>query len=147
VSSEPEVHLTRRARFCAAHRLHRADLSDDENQALFGKCATPGGHGHNYIVDVTVAGPVDPATGMVVDLKEIKRILHAEIIDRWDHRDLNHDVPMLAGIQPTAENLAIAIWTAIDGRIRGARLVRVRLRETDNNRVDYFGPRKTGGST
>ncbi|TPW11293.1 MAG: 6-pyruvoyl-tetrahydropterin synthase, partial [bacterium] len=84
---------------------------------------------------------------MVVDLKEIKRILHAEIIDGWDHRDLNHDVPMLAGIQPTAENLAIAIWNAIDGRIHGARLVRVRLRETDNNRVDYFGPRKTGGTT
>lgn len=137
----PEVFLTRRATFAAAHRLHRADLSEAENQALFGKCATPGGHGHNYVVEVTVVGPVDPATGMVVDLKEIKRILHEEIIDRWDHRDLNHDVPMLAGVQPTAENLAIVIWNTLDGRIRGARLHRVRLKETDNNRVDYFGPR------
>ena len=143
----PDVYLTRRATFAAAHRLHRADLSEPENQALFGKCATPGGHGHNYVVDVTVVGPVDPATGMVVDLKEIKRILHEEIIDRWDHRDLNHDVPMLAGIQPTAENLAIVIWNTLDGRIGGVRLHRVRLQETDNNRVDYFGPRGPGERT
>jgi 6-pyruvoyltetrahydropterin/6-carboxytetrahydropterin synthase len=142
----PEVYLTRRAIFAAAHRLYRTDLSDAENTALFGKCATPGGHGHNYVVEVTVVGPVDPATGMVVDLKEIKRVLHDEIVDKWDHRDLNHDVPMLAGIQPTAENLAIVIWNALDGRIKGARLHRVRLTETDNNRVDYFGPPRKGGA-
>ena len=143
MNRSPDVYLTRRAHFCAAHRLYRQELSDEENQALFGKCAMPGGHGHNYVIDVTVYGPVDPATGMVIDLKEIKRILHEEIIDRWDHHDLNHDVPMLAGIQPTAENLAIAIWNTLDGKLGGATLFRVRLRETDNNRVDYYGPRNT----
>lgn len=134
------IHLTRRAHFCAAHRLHRPDLSEAENLELFGKCATPGGHGHNYTVEVTVAGEVDPATGMVVDLKRIKEVLHREIVDQWDHRDLNTAVPMLQGIIPTAENLAIAIWKALDGRLAGARLYRVKLYETENNHVEYFGP-------
>lgn len=136
-----EVYLTRRALFVAAHRLYRPDLSDAENLELFGKCATPGGHGHNYEVLVTVVGEVDPATGMVVDLKKVKDVLRREVIDRWDHRDLNSDVPELAGILPTAENLAITIWRAIDGKIPGARLHRVRLRETENNVVDFYGPK------
>lgn len=139
-----EVYLTRRAQFVAAHRLHRPDLSDAENLELFGKCATPGGHGHNYVVEVTVVGEVDPRTGMVVDLKKIKEVLHRKVINRWDHRDLNSDVPELQGVLPTAENLAIAIWAALESRIPTARLYRVRLRETDNNVVDFFGP---GGRT
>ena len=134
------IYLTRRAHFCAAHRLFRPELSDAQNLDLFGKCATPGGHGHNYTIEVTVAGRPDPATGMVVDLKKIKKVLHEEIVDRWDHRDLNTAVPALQGVIPTAENLAIAIWNILDGKIAGARLHRVRLFETDNNYVDYFGP-------
>lgn len=135
-----DVYLTRRATFCAAHRLALPDLSDDENMALFGKCATPGGHGHNYVVEVTVAGRVDPRTGMVIDLKKVKEILHREVVDPWDHRDLNTAVPALAGVLPTAENLAIAIWHALEDRLPGARLHRVRLHETENNTVDYYGP-------
>jgi 6-pyruvoyltetrahydropterin/6-carboxytetrahydropterin synthase len=134
------IYLTRRALFVAAHRLFRPELSDAENLELFGKCATPGGHGHNYEVEVTVVGEVDPSTGMVVDLKTVKRILHREVIGRWDHRDLNTDVPELGGVLPTAENLALAIWAALDSKIPGAQLYRVRLRETENNVVDYYGP-------
>lgn len=134
------LYLTRRARFSASHRLFRPELSDEENLALFGKCATPGGHGHNYVIEVTVAGTPDPRTGMVVDLKRIKEVLEREVVDVWDHRDLNTDVPGLAGIIPTAENLALAAWKALDGRLFGARLHRVRLWETDNNCVDYYGP-------
>jgi 6-pyruvoyltetrahydropterin/6-carboxytetrahydropterin synthase len=134
------LYLTRRAEFSASHRLFRPELSDEENLALFGKCATPGGHGHNYVIEVTVTGPRDPRTGMVVDLKKIKEVLEHEVVDAWDHRDLNADVPGLAGIIPTAENLAIAAWNALDGRFFGARLHRVRISETDNNSVEYYGP-------
>jgi 6-pyruvoyltetrahydropterin/6-carboxytetrahydropterin synthase len=133
------IYLTRRAHFCAAHRLYRPELSDQENLELFGKCATPGGHGHNYTIEVTVAGDPNPRTGMVVDLKKIKKVLHEEIVDAWDHRDLGTDVPMLQGVIPTAENLAIAIWNSLEGKL-GAELHRVRLFETANNYVDYFGP-------
>lgn len=136
----PEVYLTRRATFCAAHRLHLPDLSEAENLALFGKCAMPGGHGHNYEIEVTLVGQPDPRTGMVVDLKKVKEILHARIVERWDHQDLNSAVPELAGVVPTAENLAIAIWNGLAGQIPGARLFRVRLRETENNTVEYYGP-------
>jgi len=134
------IYLSRKARFCAAHRLFRPELSDRENLDLFGKCATPGGHGHNYEIEVTVTGELDPATGMVVDLKNIKSVLNREIIEAWDHRDLNTMVPELDGVIPTAENLAIAIWNKLDGKIAGARLFRVRLHETENNTVDYYGP-------
>jgi 6-pyruvoyltetrahydropterin/6-carboxytetrahydropterin synthase len=134
------IYLTRRAHFCAAHRLFRPELSDEENLELFGKCATPGGHGHNYTIEVTVAGRPDPSTGMVIDLKKVKRILHEEIVSQWDHRDLNTAVPRLSGVIPTAENLAIVIWDILSGRIEGAELYRVRLFETENNYVEYFGP-------
>ncbi len=134
------IYLKRKAAFCAAHRLYRPDLSDRDNMELFGKCATPGGHGHNYTVEVTVAGDIDPRTGMVVDLKRVKEILNAEIVEPWDHRDLNTMVPELSGVIPTAENLAIAIWKKLDGKFAGARLYRVRLNETEKNTVDYYGP-------
>jgi 6-pyruvoyltetrahydropterin/6-carboxytetrahydropterin synthase len=135
-----DVYLTRRAAFCAAHRLYLPDLSDAENLALFGKCAMPGGHGHNYEIEVTLVGRPDPRTGMVVDLKKVKEILHERIVDRWDHQNLNSAVPELQGVVPTAENLAIAVWNGLAGRIPGARLHRVRLRETENNTVEYYGP-------
>lgn len=134
------IFLTRRAAFCAAHRLFLPELSDEENMALFGKCALPGGHGHNYEIEVTVAGEVDPRTGMVVDLKVIKQLIHERIIDRWDHQNLNTAVPELAGVVPTAENLAIAIWNGLESRLPAGRLHRVRLHETENNTVEYYGP-------
>ncbi len=134
------LYLTRRARFSASHRLFRPELSDAENMELFGKCATPGGHGHNYVIEVTVTGTLDPRTGMVVDLKKVKEVLEREVVGAWDHRHLNDDVPGLAGVIPTTENLAIAAWKALEGRLFGARLHRVRLSESDNNWVDYFGP-------
>jgi 6-pyruvoyltetrahydropterin/6-carboxytetrahydropterin synthase len=132
--------LTRRASFCAAHRLFRPELSDEDNMALFGKCATPGGHGHNYMIEVTVAGEVEPRTGMVVDLTAVKEVLHREIVEGWDHRDLNTMVEELAGVIPTVENLARAAWSRLDGKIAGARLHRVRLYETENSYVEYYGP-------
>lgn len=134
------IFLTRRAAFCAAHRLYLPDLSDADNLALFGKCAMPGGHGHNYRVEVTVTGEVDPRTGMVVDLKKIKQVLNERVIERWDHQNLNTAIPELAGVVPTAENLAIAIWDNLEGRLPAGRLFRVRLHETENNTVDYYGP-------
>src|SRR5262245_6506509 len=98
------VSITRRVEFCASHRLFNPKFSDEKNDALYGRCNNPNGHGHNYVLEVTVAGEVDPETGMVMDLKELKKVLDREIIDRVDHKNLNMDVDFLKGVIPTAEN-------------------------------------------
>ncbi len=104
------VLITRRIEFSASHVYHNPQLSPEENRRIFGKCNNPHGHGHNYTLEVTVAGEPDPVTGMVLDLKELKEILEREVMQRMDHRHLNHEVPELAGQIPTCENIARVIW-------------------------------------
>lgn len=136
------VDITRREEFSAAHRLHDPALGDEENRRLYGLCNNPYGHGHNYEVEVTVRGPV-PRSGMVMDLNRLMQLLREELIAEVDHKHLNHDVPWLAGLIPTAENIAVAIWERLAPRIEefdGCRLRRVRLFESRNNHVEYTGP-------
>jgi 6-pyruvoyltetrahydropterin/6-carboxytetrahydropterin synthase len=134
-----EVLLTRRAEFSASHYYHNPALSAEENERLFGKCANPLGHGHNYTLEVTVAGEPDPLTGMVLDLKELKELLQKEILERFDHRSLNHEVPAFRDRIPTTENIAVTIWNLLAPKIRRGRLHRVRLYETPDLFVDYYG--------
>jgi len=133
------MYVTRREHFSAAHRLYNPSWSDEQNDRVFGKCNNPAGHGHNYYVEVTVAGEVDPETGYVVDLKELKRVIHTHVIDKLDHRNLNTDVDFLTGVNPTAENIAIGIWNQLVDRMPQGRLYQIRLYETEKNIVDYRG--------
>lgn len=135
------VRVTRRAHFCAAHRLFREDWSDEQNREVFGDCSNPNWHGHNYILDVTVEGPVDPDTGFVMDLKALKHAMSARVVDDVDHRNLNLEVSWLDGEMTSTENVAVAIWDRLAGALPGGvRLHRVVLRETPNNSVEYLGP-------
>ena len=135
----PTVYVTRTARFNAAHRLHNPDKSDAWNQATFGKCNNPNWHGHNFTLEVTVAGEPDPETGFVIDLAELKRIMHEKVIDKIDHKNLNLDVDFLQGMMPSTENVAIAIWNQLADALPSGRLHSVRLRETENNLAEYRG--------
>ncbi len=138
----PCLEITRREEFSAAHRLHNPALGEEENRRLYGICNNANGHGHNYAVEVTVRGPLPDGTGMVMDLNRLMVILKEELIDAVDHKNLNLDVPFLAGIIPTAENVAVAFWNRIEPRIsrfEGARLERIRLYESRSNFVDYRG--------
>lgn len=136
----PTVRATRRVHFSAAHRLFRPDWSDEQNARVFGDCANPNWHGHNYEIDVTVEGPVDPETGYVMDLKLLRDALEASLVKDVDHRNLNLEVPWLAGVNPTTENFVVAIWNRIvDALPEGIRLARVVLHETPRNSVEYTG--------
>ena len=128
------VRITRRATFAAAHVLCRPEWSEARNQEVFGPCSSD--HGHNYVVEVTVAGPVDPETGMVANLKDVDRILRREFIDLVDHKHLNRDVECLRGVVPTAENIAITAFTMLSPHFAPARLVRLRLTESENNAAE-----------
>ena len=129
--------ITRKAEFSASHLCRISSLSDAENQKLFGPDANPNGHGHNYIVEVTVEGDPDPRTGMVMDLKDLKQILEEEVVTPMDHRFLNYEVPPFDRVIPTAENVAAEIWRRLDPRIgQGAKLAKVRLFETTDLYVD-----------
>jgi 6-pyruvoyltetrahydropterin/6-carboxytetrahydropterin synthase len=133
------VLLTRKAEFSAAHYYWNDSWSPEENARVFGKCANRNGHGHNYTLEVTVAGEVDPVTGFVVDLKELKDILEREVISVYDHRNLNLEVPEFAGRVPTTENIAISIWNRLHGKIPNAQLHRVRIYELADLFADYYG--------
>src|SRR3954471_14594061 len=133
------VYLTRKAEFSASHYYHNPDLSPEENQRLFGKCNNPNGHGHNYTLEVTVKGDVDARSGFVVDLKELKEIMNREVIDGLDHRFLNKEVQEFRAQIPTTENLAIAIWQRLEPKLKVARLHRVRVYETHDLFVDFYG--------
>lgn len=135
------IYLTRKIEFSASHYYHNPALSPEENRRLFGKCANPQGHGHNYVLEVTVAGEPDPQTGMVLDLKELKEILQREVMEVFDHKFINHQVPVLAGQIPTSENMARAIWQLLEGKINRGRLHHIRLYETPDLFVDYYGDR------
>jgi 6-pyruvoyltetrahydropterin/6-carboxytetrahydropterin synthase len=134
----PKVRVTRRVHFSAAHRLHNPAFSQEENERLFGLCNSPNWHGHNYELDVTVEGEPDPATGYVVDLGVLRAEAETVIRD-LDHRNLNLDVPWLAGVLPSTENLVVALWSQIEPRVPAGRLVRLVLWETPRNYVEYSG--------
>ena len=133
------VYLTRKAEFSASHYYHNPGLSPEENLRLFGKCNNPHGHGHNYTLEVTVKGKVDPRSGFVVDLKELKDILEREVLTAMDHRFLNKEVPEFLHAIPTTENLAIAIWKRLCPKLERAELHRVRVYETPDLFADYYG--------
>ncbi|MGQ0554099.1 MAG: 6-carboxytetrahydropterin synthase [Planctomycetota bacterium] len=135
----PHFELSRRVEFSAAHRLHNPAFSEKQNREIFGVCNNPHGHGHNYVLDVTVRGPVDPQTGMVMDLNRLMVLLQKQVFQELDHKHLDHDVPWLAGRVSTAENVAAAIWERLEKPLKG-RLHRVRLYESAMNFVDYYGP-------
>lgn len=134
------VLLTRKVHFCASHRYHNPALSDEENRRVFGKCNNPHGHGHNYLCEVSVEGEVDPQTGMVIDLKELAVLLDEVIMQRYDHKNLNLDVPEFATVIPTSENIAIDVWRQLAPRLEKCRLRRIRLYEDPTLFVEYFGP-------
>jgi len=133
--------LTRRLDFAAAHRLHAPSLGDAENAALFGRCNNPHGHGHNYVLEVSLDGSPDPATGMIYDLKDLKEIMMREVIDPMDHRHLNFEVPPFDKVIPSTENLTLEIWRRLEPHFAGgpARLHTVRLWETDEIFAEYSG--------
>ncbi len=133
-----EVRVTRRATFAAAHVLARPDWDAQRNEEVFGACVHE--HGHNYVVEVTVTGPVDPATGMVMNLRDIDRVMKERLIEAVDHRHLNRDVAFLRGVIPTAENVATVAWKRLEEGLRPARLVRLRLIESENNSAEVLAP-------
>jgi 6-pyruvoyltetrahydropterin/6-carboxytetrahydropterin synthase len=133
------VYLTRRYRFCAGHRLHNEVLSEEDNRNIYGKCNNPNGHGHNYLMEVTLAGPIDPSTGMVYDLAALDRIVEKQVMERFDHKNLNLDVESFRTRVPTTENLCWEIFNLLrkdvedSGPSHELRLSRVRLEETSLN--------------
>ena len=133
------IFVTRRETFAAAHRLFREGLSDEENFKLFGKCSNPNWHGHNYTLEVVVAGNVDPATGFVIDLKKLKSIIHEHVISKVDHKNLNLDTDFMKGLNPTSENIVLAIWNQLKDKILAGKLYSVKLYETENNYFEYRG--------
>jgi 6-pyruvoyltetrahydropterin/6-carboxytetrahydropterin synthase len=133
------IFLTRKVEFSSAHYYWIDSWSKDENERVFGKCANRNGHGHNYTLEVTVAGEVDPISGFVVDLKDVKEILEREVVNVYDHRHLNLEVPEFQNALPTTENIAVAIWKRLDGKIPNARLHRIRVYEMDDLFADYYG--------
>lgn len=136
----PRVRITRRVHFCAAHRLHRADWSDERNHEVFRGCSNPNWHGHNYELDVTVEGPVNPATGYVMDLKRLRDLVQEGVIAEVDHANLNVDVDWLDGTIPTTENVVVAMWHRLGARMPPeVELVKLVLWETPRNRAEYSG--------
>lgn len=134
-----EVVLCRRTQFCAAHRLYNADKSEGWNQAKFGACSNPNWHGHNYELEVHIAGRPDPDTGMIMNFSELNQLIDELIIYRCDHKNLNMEVDFLAGRMTTAENLVVAIWNELKPHITGGRLFCVKLYETSKNWAEYRG--------
>jgi 6-pyruvoyltetrahydropterin/6-carboxytetrahydropterin synthase len=133
------VIVTARLSFSAAHRLHNPNRDAEWNRRTYDKCDNPGGHGHNYFIEVSVQGRIDPETGMVIDLKTLKEIVRNRVVDRVDHRNLNEDVEFLRGVVPTAENLARCFWQQLAPAIDHGTLFEIRLEETEKNSVTYRG--------
>ena len=136
----PILYISRKAHFNAAHQLWIPSLSEEENFEMFGKCANPNFHGHNFDLYVSVKGSPDPKTGLVMDLKVLKKIINEQVVDQLDHQNLNIDVPWLAGIMPSIENIAVAMWQRIEPQLHeSVSLHKVTLWETQNNFVEYYG--------
>jgi 6-pyruvoyltetrahydropterin/6-carboxytetrahydropterin synthase len=133
------IYVTRREVFSAAHRLFNENYSNEDNLRIFGKCSNPNGHGHNYTLEIVVAGEIDPQTGFVIDLKLLKEIINDHILKKVDHKNLNVDVDFLQGIIPTSENIAVGIWNQLVDKLPAGKLYAVKLYETENNYVEYKG--------
>ena len=134
------VTVGRREHFNAAHRLARPDWSEEQNKAVFGPCANANFHGHNYVLDVRLTGPIDPETGYVIDLKHLSGIVKREVLDRYDHRNLNLDCEEFRTLNPTAEHIARVIWQRLRAVLPPQLKLHVTLHETDRNFVEYTGP-------
>lgn len=132
------AYFGRRYALSASHRLHAPQLSAEQNRAAYGKCNNPYGHGHNYVIEVLVGGPVDPETGMVINLVELDEVVQTKVLDRFDHANLNLD-PMFANRVPTTENLCKAVYQLLKEPLAPAELAHVRLEETENNFFEYAG--------
>jgi 6-pyruvoyltetrahydropterin/6-carboxytetrahydropterin synthase len=135
----PQVTVTRRLHFSAAHRVHNPALSDEENRRTFGKCNNPNWHGHNYILDVSVRGELQERTGYVIDLSRVKEIVQSHVIEKVDHRNLNLEVDFLRDTIPTTENIVVSFWRVLEPALKPAQLSRLVLWETVNNYVEYDG--------
>lgn len=133
------MRVCRRATFNAAHRLYRPDWSEEKNDAVFGKCNNPNYHGHNYTLEVWIEGEIDRETGYLIDLKILKELIVNEILERFDHRNLNLDCKEFANLNPTAENIAIVIWGLIREKLDQRYALSVKLWETQNNIIEYDG--------
>lgn len=135
------IYITRKFHFSASHRVFNPDLSDEENYRIYGKCSNPNGHGHNYVMEVTVAGEIDPGIGFVMDLTELKLLVEKQIIDKVDHKNLNVDVPFMKDVLPSTENIAVTFWQQIEDKINtpNRKLYSIMVRETVNNSVTYKG--------
>ncbi len=135
------IYLTRRERFSSAHRMFRPEWSDEKNASVFGKCSNPNWHGHNYVLYVTVKGDLQKETGFVINMNILKKIILEKIIDRVDHKNLNLDVDFMRGKIVTTENLAVAIWNELKPDIEneGIMLHCVKIEETENNSIEYYG--------
>ena len=135
------IYITRREHFNAAHRLFRPDFNDEKNLQVFGKCSNPNWHGHNYTLFVTVRGEVDPSTGFLVNLKDLSALIETQVLEKLDHRNINLEVNFMEGKLASTENLAIGIWNQLAKPIAdiGASLHCIKLYETENNYVEYYG--------
>lgn len=135
------IYLTRRERFNAAHRLYRSDWSDEKNLEVYGKCSNPNWHGHNYTLYVTVKGEMKPDIGYTVDMKTLSRIIRENVIDKLDHKNINLEVDFMKDRIASTENMAIGIWEQLEPHIKmlGIDLYCIRLEETENNAVEYYG--------
>ncbi len=131
--------VCRRVNFNAAHRLYRKDWSDEKNDAIFGKCNNPNFHGHNYVMEVWIEGDIDPETGYVIDLKILKDIIKEEIVERFDHRNLNLDCSEFENLIPTAENIILVSWNLLRSRLDEKFKLNLKLWETENNIFEYDG--------
>jgi len=138
-----KIALGRRYHFAASHRLHNPDLSEEENNRLYGKCNNPYGHGHNYVVEVLVSGSVDSATGMIANLADLDGFVEREVLEPFDRRSLNEDVAAFRAIVPTTENLCMEIFRRL-AAFPKAKLERVRIQETSNNSFEYAGDNPEG---
>jgi 6-pyruvoyltetrahydropterin/6-carboxytetrahydropterin synthase len=146
MSSALKIEFSRRYRFAASHRLHSPQLSEAENCRVFGKCNNPHGHGHNYVVEVSVSGEVDPATGMIANLADLDTFVEQEVLEEFDHKSLNEDVPAFREKVPTTENLCIEIFRRLR-HFPHAKLERIRIQETGNNSFEYAGENREGNRT
>ncbi len=135
----PLVYVTRKAHFNAAHRLHNPEKSDEWNREMFGKCNNANWHGHNYHLEVTVAGEPDPETGYVIDLGLLKKVMNERVVDVCDHANLNLDVAFMRGIMPSTENFVVAIWKQLEDALPSGKLHCIRLYETERNMAEYRG--------
>lgn len=135
------IYLTRRERFSSAHRMFRQDLSDEENMKVYGKCSNPLWHGHNYVLKVTVKGEPDPEVGYFMNATRLKEIINERVIAKLDHKNMNVETDFMAGKVATTENLAIAIWDELRAPLaaEGALLHCIRVEETENNFIEYYG--------